>query len=62
MSDEGFSALPIEVSHALAVRGLPKIHADPFDRMLVAQCMVEGLTLITRDRVLGQYDVPHEWA
>lgn len=51
----GFAALPITVRHALAVRDLPDVHQDPFDRILAAQARVEGLTLVTRDSRLGQY-------
>lgn len=53
-----FFALPIGVDHALAVQHLPKIHKDPFDRMLIAQAQVEGLTIVTHDRMIKQYDVP----
>jgi PIN domain nuclease of toxin-antitoxin system len=45
-------------AHALAIDGLPLIHKDPFDRMLVAQALVEGITLLTVDRVLAQYPCP----
>lgn len=50
--------LPISGIHAAAVRDLPPHHRDPFDRMLVAQSGVEGLTLVTADRILAAYDVP----
>ena len=56
--EEGFEILPIAVEHARAVRDLPLHHRDPFDRMLVAQARVEGLSLVTRDKRLAQYDVP----
>jgi len=49
--------LPIDMSHAVAVASLPLLHNDPFDRMLVAQAQVEGLTLVTRDRRLLEYGV-----
>lgn len=55
--DAGFDLLPISVEHTRAVRDLPLHHRDPFDRMLVAQAQVEGLTLITRDTRLAEYDV-----
>jgi PIN domain nuclease of toxin-antitoxin system len=51
-------SLPITIDHALAVRTLPILHRDPFDRMLIAQARVEGLTIVTADAVLSQYDVP----
>lgn len=53
-----FDILPIGLPHALAVRSLPPHHADPFDRMLVAQAQVENLTLVTRDANIRRYEVP----
>ncbi len=53
----GFDILPIGLAHALAVRSLPPHHADPFDRMLVAQAQIEDLTLVTRDANISRYDV-----
>lgn len=55
LSEESFSRLPIRWEHALAVRDLPDLHRDPFDRLLLAQCATEDLTLITHDRQLFQY-------
>jgi PIN domain nuclease of toxin-antitoxin system len=45
----------ITAEHAIAVRGLPPLHRDPFDRMLVAQAGVEDATLVTADRLLASY-------
>lgn len=56
--DNGYSELPIGSEHAVEVKGLPAIHKDPFDRMLVAQAMVEGITLLTADAVVAQYPGP----
>ena len=56
--DEGWQELPIEAHHALAVAGLPSLHRDPFDRLLLAQASVEGLLLITADQQLVQYPAP----
>ena len=56
--DNGYFELPVGGDHAVAVAGLPPIHKDPFDRLLVAQAMVEGITLITEDAVVGQYAGP----
>jgi PIN domain nuclease of toxin-antitoxin system len=56
--EAGYEALPINFDHATAAGELPPIHGDPFDRMLVAQARVEGLTLATADRQLQRYDVP----
>jgi PIN domain nuclease of toxin-antitoxin system len=53
--DNGYSELPIGSEHAVAVDNLPPIHKDPFDRMLVAQAMAEGFTLLTADEIVAQY-------
>ncbi len=54
---ERIRVLPIDAAHALAVAELPLHHQDPFDRMMIAQARLEGLTLITRDRELARYGV-----
>lgn len=54
----GFSHLPIRADHALAAGSLPRHHADPFDRILVAQALIEGLTLVSDDAAIAAYDVP----
>lgn len=56
--DDGYLELPLTGAHAVAVGGLSRIHNDPFDRLLVAQAMVEGITLVTADSVVGQYSGP----
>jgi PIN domain nuclease of toxin-antitoxin system len=56
--DNGYSELPITSGHAVAVYGLPAIHKDPFDRMLVAQATVEGIALLTADPRVAQYPGP----
>ena len=53
--------LPIRVSHIDRLDSLEEFHRDPFDRMLVAQALAEGCTLVTADRVLTQYGVPVIW-
>lgn len=53
-----FESLAITVSHASAAGTLPRHHDDPFDRMLVAQALAEGLTVVTRDPRIGRYGVP----
>jgi PIN domain nuclease of toxin-antitoxin system len=53
----GFEALAIGLDHATQAGELPSHHRDPFDRMLIAQARVEGLTLVTRDRRLAAYEV-----
>jgi PIN domain nuclease of toxin-antitoxin system len=56
--DNGYDELPITSEHAVAIDGLPPIHKDPFDRILVAQAIVEGITLITADPLLARYPGP----
>ena len=56
--DNGYLELPITSEHAVAVDGLPAIHKDPFDRILVAQAMVEGMALVTADPLVAQYPGP----
>ena len=53
--DNGYSELPVGSEHAVAIDSLPSIHKDPFDRILIAQAMVEGITLLTSDAVVAQY-------
>jgi PIN domain nuclease of toxin-antitoxin system len=55
--DAGFSRLQITFEHALEAGRLPPIHRDPFDRMLVAQARLEGMTLATADARIRLYDV-----
>ncbi len=57
LSLQSFSELPVLGEHALAVRDLPLHHRDPFDRLLIAQAMCEGLTIVTADRAFAAYDV-----
>jgi PIN domain nuclease of toxin-antitoxin system len=56
--DNGYSELPIVSDHVVAIESLPAIHKDPFDRVLVAQATVEGITLLTLDPVVAQYPGP----
>ena len=56
--DNGYSELAITSAHAVAIDGLPPIHKDPFDRLLVAQSMVEGITLLTNDPLVAKYPAP----
>jgi PIN domain nuclease of toxin-antitoxin system len=55
----GFRPLPITVEHAEWAGGLPQLHRDPFDRLLVAQAHLEGLVLVTVDDQILRYQVPH---
>lgn len=59
--DYGFGELPVRFAHAEFVRTLPPLHRDPFDRILVAQAIVEGLTIVTRDELVTAYAVPSVW-
>ena len=52
-----FEVLNVTIDHALAVSDLPAHHSDPFDRILVAQALVEDLTMVTRDPKIHRYDV-----
>ncbi len=56
--DNGYGELPILSEHVVAVSGLPSIHRDPFDRILVAQATVEGFTLLTSDVMVAKYPGP----
>jgi PIN domain nuclease of toxin-antitoxin system len=56
--DNGYGELPIISDHVVATESLPPIHKDPFDRILVAQATVEGITLLTIDSLVSQYPGP----
>ena len=56
--DNGYGELPITSEHAVALDSLPPIHKDPFDRILVAQSTVEGITLLTANPLVAQYPGP----
>jgi PIN domain nuclease of toxin-antitoxin system len=55
--DEGFSELAVTLTHAKYVSKLPPIHSDPFDRILIAQAICEGLCLMTTDRLIRRYNL-----
>lgn len=57
LESSGFGMLPITMRHATAVARLPDHHADPFDRLLIAQAQLEHLTIVTSDGVFDDYDV-----
>lgn len=54
----GYEELPVLGLHVIAVEGLPWIHKDPFDRLLIAQATVEGITLLTVDPTIARYPGP----
>jgi PIN domain nuclease of toxin-antitoxin system len=56
--DNGWRELPVLAEHVLALGGLPALHRDPFDRLLLAQAQSEGLLLLTRDAALAAYPGP----
>ena len=56
--DNDYVELPMTGAHVVALGSLPPLHRDPFDRMLVAQAIVEGLTLVTSDPAVGKYPGP----
>ena len=58
LRDNGYSELPILSHHVVALDSLPPIHKDSFDRLLVAQATVEGITLLTSDAVVARYPGP----
>ncbi|MBN1426221.1 type II toxin-antitoxin system VapC family toxin [Candidatus Fermentibacteria bacterium] len=58
VSQEPFLHLEVSAAHAFMVGRLPPHHRDPFDRMLIAQALVEGLTLVTADPFIRKYEVP----
>jgi PIN domain nuclease of toxin-antitoxin system len=58
---DGFDFMPIEFAHACRAGALPRIHSDPFDRMLVAQAQVEGIPILSADPVISRYDVETIW-
>lgn len=62
VDDSGFHRLPVAFEHAEAAGALPRHHADPFDRLLVAQAILEGCTLVSHDRALEPYGVSMRWA
>jgi PIN domain nuclease of toxin-antitoxin system len=57
ISDSGFTELPVMLHHTEELNSLPLLHRDPFDRMLLAQASIDGLTIATRDRQFDQYKV-----
>jgi PIN domain nuclease of toxin-antitoxin system len=56
--DNDYHELPILSEHAVAISALPSIHKDPFDRLLVAQAIVEGITLLAADIQVAKYPGP----
>ncbi len=61
IADQGFAALPIGVRHGQAAGALPGPHRDPFDRMLIAQAMLENLVLVSNEQPFDAYGVARLW-
>jgi len=61
ISDQGFSGLAVSVRHGQAAGGLPGPHRDPFDRMLIAQAMLDQLVLVSNERPFDSYGVARLW-
>ena len=60
--NNGLSLLPIQLQHIWALPDLPRLHGDPFDRLLIAQARHEGLTLVSADSMMRAYPVEVLWA
>lgn len=56
--DNGYTELPVTSEHAVGIDALPDLHKDPFDRILLAQALLEGITLLTADVQLARYPGP----
>jgi PIN domain nuclease of toxin-antitoxin system len=62
VASNGFLPLPVTIRHGDLLRELPRHHNDPFDRLLIAQALEEGLAILTSDRAFEPYRVPVVWA
>jgi PIN domain nuclease of toxin-antitoxin system len=61
LAADDFTELPLTIAHSARLAQLPPHHADPFDRMLVAQALTEGAAIVSHDRELAPYGVPMVW-
>ena len=61
VEEDGFEILPISFNHALTVSTLEFLHRDPFDRIIVSQCIVEKLILATKDEHISKYKIKTLW-
>jgi PIN domain nuclease of toxin-antitoxin system len=59
--DNGFIILPVEPRHTVVLVTLPLHHKDPFDRLMIAQAMVEGIPLVSADPALDPYPIARHW-
>jgi PIN domain nuclease of toxin-antitoxin system len=61
LQDDGFQIMPISLTHATPAADLPGPHRDPWDRIMIAQALAEGLTVVTADSVFANYGVSALW-
>ena len=61
IADQGFAPLPVTVRHGQVAGALPGPHRDPFDRMLIAQAMIEGMPLVSNERLFDEYGIRRLW-
>ena len=61
LSLHGFQALPVQIHHAVQVYKLPLHHADPFDRLVIAQSQIESMSLISADMEIRKYEIEVIW-
>lgn len=61
LTNLGFSVLSIDFPHLRCISTLPRVHRDPFDRMMIAQALAEGIPIATRDRIFASYGVQVIW-
>jgi PIN domain nuclease of toxin-antitoxin system len=61
LAKAGFDLLDMSLEHILAAGALPRFHGDPFDRILIAQALAEGMALVSKDKELDRYGVKRLW-
>jgi PIN domain nuclease of toxin-antitoxin system len=62
IGESGFKELAVTFQHAAAVETLPRIHKDPFDQVIIAQALCEGLPLVTADKIMARYPIEVIWS
>jgi PIN domain nuclease of toxin-antitoxin system len=61
IENNGFAVLPITFEHALTVSNLEFIHRDPFDRLLISQCITDNLKIVSKDKNIAKYNIETLW-
>jgi len=61
VASQGFTELPISIRDGQAAGGLPAVHKDPFDRMLIAQAVTAGMVIVSNEAMFNAYAVPRLW-